>query len=104
MAANARPKRSFALVDGSGVWLACVAMGQHAENAQLEDGRELLLYFCTAQGPIGSLTGAIDLMNDAVVVGLQHQVIVSNRRASLPIADQRSQTDPSGAMRAQQQC
>ena len=96
MTANGHPKRFFVLVDGSGIWLPCVVVRQHAENSEFRDGMELLLYFCcTARGQIGSLTGAVNLMKDAVAVGLKQHGVVSSKRTPAQIVDQQSKVGTS---------
>ena len=64
---------------------------------------ELVLYFCEARGLIGSLSGAVNLMKDAVVVGLKQHGVVLSKRTPVQIVDQQSKvgTDSYGAMRAQ---
>ena len=81
---------SHTLVDGSGVWIICVALGQHAENPQLKDGMELLLYFCTARGPIGGMKAAVNLMIDAVIVALAQHAEAPRKRTPVEIVEKQS--------------
>ena len=92
MTANGQPERSSALPDCCGIWLPCAALGQHAEYAQLKDGTELPLYFCTAQGPICSHAAAIHLLNDAAIIGLAHYSVKRSKRTAVQIVDQLSNT------------
>ena len=39
------PMRVFQLVDRRGRGVACMAYGRHAENAQITEGAEIILYF-----------------------------------------------------------
>ena len=90
MTANGQPKRSFVLVDGSGIWFPCVALGQHAENSALKDGMELVLYFCTARGPIGGMRGAINLMRDAMIVAVKQHSVAPQKRTPVDIVERQS--------------
>ena len=87
MTAHGQPKRSFTLVDSSGIWLPCVALAQNAENEQLQIGMELLLYFCTGRGPIGSIRGAVNLLKDAVIIGLKQHAGAPPKKTLVEIVD-----------------
>ena len=87
MTAQGEPKRSFTLVDSSGIWLPCVALAQNAENEQLQNGMELLLYFCTGRGPIGSIRGTVNLLKDAVIIGLKQHDKAPEKKTPVEIVD-----------------
>ena len=63
---------------------------------------ELVLYFCTARGPIGGSRGAVHLMKDAVVVCLKQHAVVPTKRTLVEIVDKQmiESADTPGAKRS----
>ena len=80
------PKRHFDLVDDTGSWISCCALGSNASSLSLEAGNDVVLYFVTGRSATGSNPGMLYLMKDSVIVMLgrrhphtqkKHQVEIS---------------------------
>ena len=63
-------KRLFTLVDNAGAWIKCCAIGMPARSLALVNGNEVVLYFCSGRGILGTSPGMIYLMKDSLVVKL----------------------------------
>ena len=46
------------MVDASGHFINCTAMGQNAKSSAIEDNREIIIYFGNARDPLGSTPGS----------------------------------------------
>ena len=60
-------------------------MNQNAYSAALDPGREIIIFFATGRGPIGSLQGMIYLYKDAVIVPIGSESSVPAKRAQIDI-------------------
>jgi len=69
------PKRLFKLLDASGSYLLCCALGHNAVSCALKDKEEIVVYFGTGRAPIGSDPGMLYLMKDSVIVPLGAKVL-----------------------------
>jgi hypothetical protein len=69
---NGNEVRYFVLVDSVGSYIPCAAMDHNAKSDALAEGNEVLLYFMTGRGPIGSSKGMLYAMKDASIVPLGH--------------------------------
>ena len=65
------PKRIFKLVDGSGSYILCCALGHNAESVALVPNQIVVLYFATGRGPIGSSPGMVYLRKDSIIVPMR---------------------------------
>ena len=63
-----KQKLYFDLVDSSGTWFLCCAMGMHARNKSLKDGAQVVLFFGTARGSLHDSPAALYLFQDAVII------------------------------------
>ena len=67
---SGNPKRVFDLVDGSGLYFTCCAMKHNADSRALENYQDVVLYFGSGRGQIGSSKGMLYLMKDAFIVSI----------------------------------
>ena len=58
----------FNLVDEEGSYLQCCAMYQHCDHQQLVNGQDIIIYFATGRGPLGSVPGMLYMYNDAFIL------------------------------------
>ena len=79
--------RRFKLVDAAGFFLNCAAMTQNAKNVTLQENREVVLYFGTGRGPIGSSSGMLYLMKDAAIVPIGHKLLAGKPSHEIHIKD-----------------
>jgi hypothetical protein len=77
-------KREFELVDERGAWIRCCGLGRNAENPELQNGMDVVLYFTVARPPYGSNPGTVYLMRDSLMVAI-------NRRSAIMIPHKRSE-------------
>ena len=73
-------KRTFDLVDSNGLYISCCAMHHNAESAALEEKQEVVLYYGTGRGPIGSSRGMLYLMKSAMIISLGKASIFSKEK------------------------
>jgi hypothetical protein len=64
------PKRLFDIVDKSGCWMHCCAMGRNAGSKALVAGCDVVVYHSTGRAPLGESFGMLYLLKDAVIVPL----------------------------------
>jgi hypothetical protein len=67
---SGQPKKLFNLVDDSGTWFRCGALGVHALSKLLENNNEVVLYFCSAFPPVNGQVSTVWLMKEAFVAML----------------------------------
>ena len=79
------PKAEFKMMDPSGAWVQCCALGKHASNAMLEACVEAVVYFATGRGPIGGTEGMIYVMKDAAIVPLTRHRAIPTKSINIPI-------------------
>ena len=79
------PKQDFELVDLSGAWMRCCALGRHAEQEVMQNGMEVVIYFATGRGPIGGLEGMLYAMKDAMVIPIQRHLVMPAKSLHLQI-------------------
>ena len=65
---NGNAKRLFNIVDGNGVFIACCAMQHNTEAVGLKDDADVMIYFGTGRGPIGSMKGMLYIMRDSMLL------------------------------------
>ena len=61
-------KCMFNLVDEEGSYLQCCAMYQHCDHQMLADGQDIIIYYGTGRGPLGSMPGMLYMLNDAFIL------------------------------------
>ena len=79
-------KRHCKLVDPSGLYFECCALGKNAGCVALAESIEVVLYFVTGRAPIGGLPGMLYLMKDAAIVPLQMKLLPPLPRTLLVIS------------------
>ena len=62
--------RYFKLVDAAGFYLQCAAMHHNAHSRALEEDNEIILYFGTGRGPIGTSDGMLFALKEGCIVPL----------------------------------
>ena len=65
---SGHPKRIFDLVDGHGMYLTCCAMQHNADSSALRNFQEVVVYYGTGRGSIGTSKGMLYLLNDACII------------------------------------
>jgi hypothetical protein len=70
--------RLFKLVDASGHFIQFAAMSQNALSAALVELNEVIVYFATGRGPIGSCGGRIYAYKDAAIVPIGPKFLPAN--------------------------
>jgi len=68
LSAKDRDKRTFILVDESGLWIRCCAVGLHARPRALSNGNEVVSYFGLGRAGLGSTPGMIYFLQDSLFV------------------------------------
>ena len=62
-------------------------MFQNAMSAALEENPEVLVFFGTGRGPIGTSAGAIHLMKDAAIVPLGRKFLAGTPKEEIVITE-----------------
>lgn len=70
MTQQGTPKRLFKLVDVAGSYLVCCALVGNAQSTALQNMQDIVIYFATGRGPIGSSPGMLYLMKDALMISV----------------------------------
>ena len=68
MTEGGNAKRVFDIVDNSGVYFTCCALKHNAESGALQNFADVVLYYGTGRGPIGTSKGMLYLYKDAFIV------------------------------------
>ena len=63
--------QAFQLVDGTGKYVSCLCFARHADQENIQDGNEIILYFAAAQVGLSGNPGSLWLYNEAHVVYLR---------------------------------
>ena len=79
--------RRFKLVDAAGSFFQCAAMAQNAKSGALQENYEVVVYFGTGRGSIGTTAGTLYLMKDAAVVPIGRQVLGGKAAYEIHIQD-----------------
>ena len=77
------PKRVFDIVDKTGAYCHCCALGHNATNCAIQENMEAVLYHGTGRGAIGSSPGMVCFMKDALIVPVGVKNIVPNARVEI---------------------
>ena len=78
-------KRTFTLVDDAGTWIRCCALGLTARARALANGNEVVLYFGTGRGGLGSSPGMVYFMKDSLAVLVGRRADVPTKRVEIPV-------------------
>ena len=78
-------KRLFTLVDDAGSWIKCCAIGMPARSLALVNGNEVVLYFCSGRGSLGTSPDMVYLMKDSLVVKLGSRTEVPPKRFQIEV-------------------
>ena len=57
--------RNFFLLDRRGAYIQCVAHDRHVDDPQITNGNEVVLYFGTGRGGIGSRSSTVYMYNNS---------------------------------------
>ena len=79
--------RYFKLVDALGYYLQCAAMHHNAHSRALEEDNEVILYFGTGRGPIGSSDGMLFALREGCIVPLGKKFLAPAGRFPIEIKD-----------------
>ena len=79
--------RYFKLVDASGYYLQCAAMHHNAHSRALEEDNEIILYFGTGRGPIGTSDGMLFALREGCMVPLSKKFLAPAGRVAIQIKD-----------------
>ena len=80
-------KRTFRLVDCAGAYLNCCALQHNATSASLVDKEEVVLYFASGRGPIGTSPGASYLFKDSLSVSVGRSILPPVKRTLIEISN-----------------
>jgi hypothetical protein len=83
--ARGNPKKFFDLVDSSGHWFSCCALGRNAASKALVDGAVVICFYGTGRSALGDSPAAVYLLDDAVVVQVGRAETSVVRRAQLEL-------------------
>jgi len=81
-------KRLFNLVDSTGSWLQCCALGRHTKSKFLEAQMQIILYNGTGRAPVGNTSGLLYAMKDAVIVPYGKQEKACVKRLQIMIGEE----------------
>ena len=81
-------KRTFNVVDDAGMWIRCCALGLSATSRALRNGNEVVLYYGTGRGSLGSSPGMVLFMKDSLVVQIGIRPATMVKRGEVPIEGQ----------------
>ena len=78
-------KRTFILVDDAGMWIRCSAIGHIATARALANDNEVVLYYGTGRGRMGSLAGMVHFMKDSLAIQIGYKS--GGKRSEISIED-----------------
>ena len=67
----------FYIVDNAGVYSTCCAMKHNAESGALQNFQDVVVYYGTGRGPIGTSKGMLYLLKDAMVTPVGQPSLLS---------------------------
>ena len=85
-------KRTFKLMDTVGDFIICCALEKNAQKHMITPGAEVVLYFATGRGPIGSSSGMLYLMKDSMLMCIGLTANLCELRAEMPITGDSKKT------------
>ena len=77
-------------MDRQGAYISCTAFDRHADDDNLSNKNEVIIYFGTRRAGIGSASSGFYLYNDAVVVKCSNDVprVWKQMLVEFPVNDQ----------------
>ena len=81
MTLSGHPKRVFDLVDNACMYFTCCAMKHNADSTALPNFQEVVVYYGTGRGPIGSSKGMLYLLRDALIVPVGSPSVLSTAKS-----------------------
>ena len=78
-------KRTFNLVDEAGMWIPCCAIGLTARSKSLANGNDVVFYYGTGRGSVGTSPGMIYFMKDSLAVQVGRRAVVPTKRTEITI-------------------
>jgi len=70
---SGHPTQLFDIVDDTGSWIRCCAVGRNASARALVEGNIVVMYFCVGRSFSRGLGGMLFLMRDAILVKVGQQ-------------------------------
>ena len=89
--------REFKLVDATGAWIQCVALGTHAENNALAQNQKVIVYYAHGRMNQSGNVASLWLFSDSAVVSYGEGTGTTELRTPVTWT-----MDPSEALRAQE--
>ena len=80
---NGTPMLLFKIVDMSGRFAPCMAFGRHAENPNIIERNEVVIYFTVAQAGLSNGPGQLWIYDDAHVLHLRGNAAVQPARIQM---------------------
>ena len=74
-------------MDAAGFDLLCAAMHHNAHRRALEEDTEIILYFGTGRGPIGTSDGMLFVLGKGCMVPLNKKLLAPAGRVAIEIKD-----------------
>ena len=74
-------------MDASGYYLQCAAMHHNAHSLALAEHNEVIFYFGTGRGPIGTSDGMLFVLKEGCIVPLGKKFLAPTGRFVLEIKD-----------------
>ena len=86
MSQSGRSMRNFQLCDPAGKYVECMVLGRRANNPNLEDGNEVILYFAQATTPTSAnMPGVLWLYDESHIVLLRKNCKVPASRGAIEL-------------------
>ena len=80
---NGQAKISFALVDDSGAWLQCAAIGRNAFAKDLRNNTEVIAYNVSAKTGQNNNAACVWLFKDSMLVGIGQKEVQKKMQVGL---------------------
>ena len=71
MTSSGNHKKEFDIVDETGNWFHCCAVGRNALANTIREGLEVVIFYASARPPAGGSPAMLYLMKDSVMVGVK---------------------------------
>ena len=78
-------KKSFHVVDDTGTWIPCIALGRHANSRVIQNNAEIVIYCAAGRQSFSTSPAALYLFKDASIVVLGFRTTAVPERMRLEI-------------------
>ena len=85
MSQSGNRKLIFDIVDDTGSWMRCCALGRNAGACAVVEGNIVVMYFCLGRSSIGGFGGMLYLMKDAMIVKVGHKTMRIAKRLEIEL-------------------